>query len=234
MLYALYELARDLVVSDARQAGGHARNIVALERWLHLFSEATVQHAARGMPGLISLLGIAYLTLHLAATSGLLLWLHRRRPAAFPVVRTTLLFASCLSLVGFIAYPTAPPRLARLGIADTVSHGRISLNKGLVSSLYNPYAAVPSMHIGYALIVAASLILYCHRPLLRVLGALYPLFVLLEVIATGNHFFFDAAAGAVVALVAATAAAPITRAAGRLETLPLQSQQPSQCGELAA
>src|SRR4029453_3945681 len=67
--------------------------------------------------------GIAYLTLHLAVTAVVLLWLNRRRPAAFPFVRTTLLVASALALVGFLAYPAAPPRLAGIGIADTVSSG---------------------------------------------------------------------------------------------------------------
>ncbi len=107
-----------------------------------------------------------------------------------------------LELIGFLVYPTAPPRLAGIGINDTVSNGHIDLNKDLVSSLYNPYAAVPSMHIGYALIVAASLLLYARRPLVRVLGALYPPFALLVVVASGNHFFFDAATGALVAAAA--------------------------------
>jgi len=212
-LYGLYELARGLVVGDVREADRHAHDVVALERWLHLFSEANVQHAARTLPGLTSLLGTAYLTLHLAVTVGVLLWLHRRHLAAFAFVRTTLLLASALSLVGFLAYPTAPPRLAGIGIADTVSNGRISLNHGLVGSLYNPYAAVPSMHIGYALIVAASMVLYARRAFVRVLGVLYPPFVLIVVVVTGNHFFFDAAIGALVAVVAAAAAVPLTRRA---------------------
>jgi hypothetical protein len=136
-------------------------------------------------------------------------------PAAFVFVRTTLLLASALALVGLLAYPTAPPRLAGLGIADTVSNGHVDLNKGLVSTLYNPYAAVPSMHIGCALIVAASLLLYARRRLVHVLGALHPPFVLLVAVATGNYFFFGAAAGAIVAVVAAAVAAAVKQAARR-------------------
>jgi PAP2 superfamily len=236
VLYGLYELARGLVVSDARDADHHARDVVALERWLHLFREADVQHAARALPALIGLLGSAYLTLHLAVTVLVLLWLHQRRPAAFASVRTTLLLASALSLLGFLAYPTAPPRLAGIGITDTVSNGHIDLNKGLISSLYNPYAAVPSMHIGYALIVAASLLLYARRRLVRALAALYPPFVLLVVVATGNHFFFDAATGALVAVVAAAAAVPLTRRAapGRIRALPVRPEQLPAYEELAA
>ncbi len=235
-LYGLYELARGLVVGDTGEAARHAHRLLALERSLHFLFEAKVQRAAHALPGLTSLLGVAYLTLHLAVTAGVLLWLHQRRRAAFPFVRTTLLLASGLALVGFLLYPTAPPRLAGVGIADTVSNGHVDLNKGLVSSLYNPYAAVPSMHIGYALIVAASLLRNGRHRLVRTLGTLYPPFVLLEVVATGNHFFVDAAAGALVAGLAATAAAFLTRPAvtTRLTALPTQREPLPPVEELAA
>jgi hypothetical protein len=235
-LYGLYELSRGLVVGNTAEADRHAHRLVALERTLHLFGEADVQHAAHALPGLISLLGIAYLTLHLSVTATVLLWLHQRRPAAFPFVRTSLLLASGLSLVGFLLYPTAPPRLAGIGIADTVSNGHIDLNHGLASTLYNPYAALPSMHIGYALIVAASLLRHGQGRLVRALAALYPPFVLLVIVATGNHFFVDAATGAVVAGLAATAAALLTRQAARtrLTALPTQREPLSPFDELAA
>jgi hypothetical protein len=180
--------------------------IASLERSLHVFVEANVQHAAGALPGLIGTLGLLYLTMHLAVTGSLLFWLHRRRPAAFPLVRTTVLIASGLALVGYVAFPTAPPRLAALGIADTISGDHVNLNHGLLSSLYNPFAAVPSMHVGYAVIVGASLVRYGGRPVLRAAGVLYPALVVLVIVATGNHFLFDAAAGVIVAAVAAGAA----------------------------
>jgi hypothetical protein len=212
-LYGLYELARGTVVGDPGVAEQHAHRLVALERSLHVFHEASVQRAAHALPGLIGVLGTAYLTLHLAVTVAVLLWLHQRRPSAFAFVRTTLLLASGLALIGFLVYPTAPPRLAGIGIADTVSNGHISLNHGLVSSLYNPYAAVPSMHIGYALVVAFALLRYGRDPLVRALGVLYAPAVLLVVVATGNHFFVDAAAGALVAGLAAAATVALSRQA---------------------
>jgi PAP2 superfamily len=153
---------------------------------MRLFVEANVQRAVQTLPGLTSLLGVAYLTLHLAVTAGVLLWLHRRRPDGFPFLRTALLLASGLALVGFLVYPTAPPRLAGVGIVDTVSGGHVDLNRGLVSSLYNPYAAVPSRHIGYALIVAAGLLRHGRRLHVRAIGALYPPFVLLVIVATAT------------------------------------------------
>ena len=213
LLYALYETSRGLVGGDPSVASRHAQDIVSVERGLHVFVEGDVQDAARTVPGLIGTLGILYLTLHLAVTGGYLLWLHRRRPAAFPVVRTTLLVASGLALIGHLAFPTAPPRLAGIGIVDTVSNAHIDLNKGLISSLYNPFAAVPSMHIGYAVVVGGSLLHCGGRRALRVLGTLYPALVLLAIVATGNHFLFDAVTGVVVAGVAAPAALLLTRQA---------------------
>ena len=88
-----------------------------------------------------------------------------------------------------IRVDVAPPRLAGIGVADTVSNGHVDLNSGLVSSLYNPYAAMPSMHVGYALIVAAGVFRVDRHLLVRALAMLYPPFVLLVVVATGNHFF---------------------------------------------
>jgi PAP2 superfamily len=225
-LYGAYELARGLVVGNAAEAERHAHRLVAVERSLHVFGEASVQHAADAVPGLTGTLGTAYLTLHLTITAAVLLWLHQRRPAAFAFVRTTLLVASGLALIGFLLFPTAPPRLAGIGIADTVSNGAVSLNHGLVSSLYNPYAAVPSMHIGYALVIGACLLRYARPVLLRALGALYAPAVLLVVVATGNHFFLDAAAGALVVGLGAAATAALfhRQAPGRLTALPVRRE----------
>ena len=200
--YAAYEATRGAVAGSRMQAMRRADDIAALERRLHVFAEPNVQEAARRVPGLLGTLGVAYVTLHLIATSALLLWLYCTRNEAFPRIRTTLIVASFLSLVVFLVFPTAPPRLAGIGISDTVSHGGVDLNHGLVNSLYDPYAAVPSMHVGYALVVGAVLARTARRTALRVAGWLYPPFVLLVIVATGNHFFFDAAAGAAVVGVA--------------------------------
>jgi PAP2 superfamily protein len=232
VLYALYETSRGLVDANPGIAVRHADDVVSVERSLHVFVEDEVQQAARAVPGLIGTLGVLYLTLHLAVTGGYLLWLYLRRPTAFPVVRTTLVVASALALIGYLAFPTAPPRLAGIGIADTVSNAHFDLNKGLISALYNPFAAVPSMHVGYAVVIGGSLLYHGGRRALRVLGALYPALVLLVIVATGNHFLLDALAGAAVAGVAATTALLLTqprRASARRPTgeQPASTQAPA-------
>jgi hypothetical protein len=201
-LYAVYEATRGLVAGDANVALRHTQDVVSLERSLHIFDEGSVQRAVLAVPWLMGTLAFAYLALHLSLTGGVLLWLHRRRTAAYPFVRTTLLLATALAVVGYVVFPTGPPRLSDVGIVDTVSGGHIDLNKGLVSSLYNPFAAVPSMHAGYALIVGASLARYARHLITRLAGLAYPPFVLLVIVATGNHFFVDAAAGAAVTGIA--------------------------------
>ena len=210
-LYALYEGARGLVGGHRGVAERHASDVIRLERRLHLFLEPRVQHTAQSIPGLISVLDASYLTLHLTVTIAVLIWLHRRRPERFPYFRTALLIASGLSVIGYLAYPTAPPRLALDGIADTVSAGHLSLNHGLVSSFYNPYAAVPSMHIGYATILATAVITETKSRFVKLAAATYPFYVLLVIVATGNHFLFDAAAGALVAAIALSLAARTLR-----------------------
>jgi membrane-associated phospholipid phosphatase len=150
-----------------------------------------------------------------------LVWLHLRRPAVFATVRTTLIVASVLSLAGFLVFPTALPRMADAGLQDSVSRGAVDLNHRLISAIYNPYAAVPSMHVAYALIAAAALVAFARQPAVRVAGAVYPLFVLLVIVATGNHFFVDAAIGAAVAGAAALVATGL-RPRRTIAVLPLR------------
>jgi hypothetical protein len=213
-LYALYEATRGLVAGSRGLAIRHAEDVVSIERSLHFYVEASVQRSAGHVSGLASTFGVAYLTLHLAVTGLLLIWLHQRRPAAYPFVRTTLLLASGLAVTGYLVFPTAPPRLSGLGIVDTVSgHLPVNLDKGLVNGLYNPYAAVPSMHAGYALVVGAALLRQGHHLLTRLAGVAYPALVVLVIVGTGNHFFFDAVTGALVDILATAIAALLLRRA---------------------
>ena len=199
VLYGAYELVRGFGGEDWAAARAHTADIVQLERRLSLFVERDVQALAGALPGLPALLGVLYVALHFGATAGVLVWVHRSRPQAFPFVRTTLIVSTGLALAGYVLYPAAPPRLANLGFADTVSaHTGLNLSSDLLGSLYNPIAAVPSLHFGYALIVGVAVAQHASGRWARRAGAAYPALMLLIIVATGNHFFLDAAAGAVV------------------------------------
>jgi PAP2 superfamily len=212
-LYGAYELVRGFGSEDWAAARAHTADIVALERRLNLFVEQDIQDLAGLLPGVPALLGFLYVALHFAGTAGVLIWVHHRRPHAFPFLRTTLIVSTALALAGYVLYPAAPPRLANLGFADTVStHTGLNLSSDLLGSLYNPIAAVPSLHFGYSLIVGVAVAQLASRRSLRLVGAAYPGLMLLIIVATGNHFLFDAAAGGLVVaagwFVASRLAAP--------------------------
>src|SRR5215211_2340935 len=192
LLYGLYEAVRGAGDASLAVARDHTSDIVALERGLHLFNEQTVQEWSRVVPHLPAFLGIAYMTLHLGATALTVRWVYRRHPGAFPLLRTTLIASTAIALVGYVLYPAAPPRLSGLGFSDTVTtHTGLNLSSDLLGSFYNPLAAVPSLHLGYALIVGAALFALARRRSVRVVGAIYPAFMLFDIVATGNHFYFD-------------------------------------------
>jgi hypothetical protein len=215
-LYGLYEVVRGQGHATLGVAREHTDGIVALERHLHLFGERSIQQAAHWVPALPTLLGIAYITLHFLGTAAFLMWLHRTHPERFPVVRNTLIAATGVALSIYLLYPVAPPRLAGLGFVDTVTHNtKVNLSSDLLGSLYNPFAAVPSLHFGYALLVGVTVALLAKGRVARVIGWSYPAVMLLVIVATGNHFFFDAAGGALAIGIGYVAASRVGSPAKR-------------------
>jgi hypothetical protein len=219
-LYLVSELSRGIAAGGAEAAQRHAARIVDLERGLHVFGEGAAQRAVHHVAGLPALLGYAYVSLHMIVTAGALVWVYRRHRPDFAAFRNTLFVANAIAVLVYWLFPTAPPRLAGVGISDTVSSATsVDLGGGTVSALYNPYAAVPSMHIGFSLIVALTVFRLAGNRAVRIAALAYPAFVLLVIVATGNHFFLDAAAGALVGLtaLAAVTLAPRRQAAERLQ-----------------
>src|SRR5215213_4048630 len=201
-LYALYEVVRGFGSTTLGEARLHTAEIVSLERHLGLFFERAVQQAVESLPGVPMLLGFAYMSLHFGATAVALVWVHRSHRERFALVRTTLVISTAVSLAIYVLYPAAPPRLAGLGFADTVTDkAGINLSSDALGSLYNPFAAVPSLHFGYSLIVGVAVAVLARRRWVRWIGAAYAPFMLFTIVATGNHFIFDAAAGGLVVVL---------------------------------
>lgn len=217
-LYGFYEVVRGQGNASLTVARGHTDEIVALERHLHVFGERAVQRAAHWVPTLPTILGIAYIALHFLGTALFLIWLHRKHHRWFPVVRNTLVAATGVALAIYILYPVAPPRLAGLGFVDTVTHNaKVNLSSDLLGGLYNPFAAVPSLHFGYALLVGVTVALLAKGHVARALGWSYPVVMLLVIVATGNHFFLDAAGGALAIGIGYAAASRLDSPARRAE-----------------
>jgi hypothetical protein len=200
-LYGVYELVRGLGGGSFAAAYRHTAEIVSLEQSLHLYGEKAIQDFVQGVPVLPAMLGIAYIALHLLGTTLALIWVYRSRRERFALVRTSLVVTTAISLAIYVVFPAAPPRLAGLGFSDTVTtHAHLNLSSDMLGSLYNPIAAVPSLHFGYALLVGVVLFSFARGRTTRLVGAAYPAVMLFVIVATGNHFIFDAAAGAAVTI----------------------------------
>jgi PAP2 superfamily len=205
-----YEAMRLELRPDWPLALDHARRISSWERLAHLAWERPVQDAVLAVPGLVDALNAFYLLGHFAITGLFFLWLYRRSRAGFRLFRNAFLTATTIALAVAWRFPTAPPRVAGLGLEDTL-HRFSGIEIGAPGSggLSDPVAAVPSLHAGWAFGVAAGLFLFAGSRAVKAVAVVYPFVVVVAILATGNHFVLDAFAGALVmALGFALAALP--------------------------
>jgi membrane-associated phospholipid phosphatase len=202
--YYLYRIVRGLVDGHPNVAYQHARDIVNFERGLHSFIEVDVQRWAIDHSVFIHVANWMYVNSHFLVTTTFLIWLYVARNHAYYFVRNMFMVAMVFALIGYVAFPAAPPRfLPEWGFQDTVSDFFGNAASQTASVLYNPYAAVPSMHVAFALMIAVPAVQLVRRRALKIAWSFYPLLVTFVVISTGNHFWLDAALGAVVAACSA-------------------------------
>jgi membrane-associated phospholipid phosphatase len=197
----LYETVRGVAESNPAVAFSNARTIVDLEQSTGLFFEQGLQAWAMGQRAVIDVANFMYVNSHFVMTTGALVWLYLRHNERFYFVRNMFMVGMGLALVGYVLMPTAPPRFfPELGFVDTIAYYvNVKHDSGLVTLFFNPYAAVPSMHVAFALMVAVPAMLVVRNRVAKVLWGAYPLLVTFVVLLTGNHWFLDAVAGALVA-----------------------------------
>ena len=214
--YLLYTAARWVFVGHLREAREHAEGIVALERAAHVAIEGSIQRALDS--GAVSwLLANVYLAAQLVVLPGALAWLYRRSRPVYRRLRNTVIATWLIAVPIFALFPVAPPRLAGIGIADTVSHQAAVALTGHSTVFYNPYAAVPSLHVGFAFAIGIAAAAALEARWARALALLWGPVVTLAVVATGNHYVFDVAAGLLVTAVGFSAGRllPVWRAEAR-------------------
>lgn len=181
------------------QAFANANRIVSVEQVLGLAWEQSLQRAFLALPDLVAALNLFYFVGHFLFTGIFFVWLYRRSRDGFRRFRDGFLAATALAVVIHWLYPTAPPRLAGVGLEDTLLLlSGIDIGSPTSSALSNPVAAVPSLHAAYALGVGIGLIRFARSHIVRLAGAVYPPLVVLTVVVTGNHFLLDAVAGMIV------------------------------------
>jgi membrane-associated phospholipid phosphatase len=206
--YWLYRIVRGMVDGRAAEAFDNARTLIDAERSLGLFIEPSVHAWSSGLELVDDAASWMYLNSHFTITVVTLAWLYLRRNERFYFVRNMFMVAMGLALVGYAAFPTAPPRfMPEWGFTDSVAaFTGVSADSASADLLFNPFAAVPSMHVAFALMIGVTMAQIVRHSWARALWLAYAPVVTFVVIATANHWWLDAFLGAVVAAVAAACA----------------------------
>ncbi|KOU66458.1 membrane protein [Streptomyces sp. MMG1533] len=207
LVYACYSAGRLLVRGDVTSAVDHGLAILRVEKFLHINAEHPLNRlftteAWIGVPA-----DFWYASLHYLVTPAILVWLFRSRALHYRMARTWLMTSTFIGLIGFTLLPTCPPRLLSSGhgFVDTMAQyssygwwgGEASAPRGM-GGMTNQYAAMPSLHVGWALWCGVMLWMYGRTRTAKVAGVGYPLVTTIVVMGTANHYFLDAVAGAAV------------------------------------
>ncbi|MEV8549879.1 phosphatase PAP2 family protein, partial [Streptomyces glaucescens] len=222
-LFVLYKLGRRLATGHTDAAFANARHVWDLERALSLPGEGAVQSLLLHGDLLVRAANTYYATVHFPATAAFLIWLYLRRPGHYRWARRVLAAVTAAALVLHLAFPLAPPRmLAAAGLTDTGRvYGPSVYGPPATDTLSNQFAAMPSLHFGWALMVALGLIA-ATRSRLRWLWLAHPLLTLLVIVGTANHYWLDSlVAAALLALaLAVLRPPPRTTAPARVRRMP--------------
>jgi len=222
-VYLGYELARGLVPQDVSLALSHGRTLLDIEQTLHLDPERWLNSALAGSTVLSVVAAYYYAALHYLITPVVLVWIYRTQAAQYRFARTWIVASTALGMVGYALLPTAPPRLLGGGTGDggfvdvlaSVHRygwwgGEASVPRGL-GGLADQFAAMPSLHVGWALWCGVLVARFARHRVVRLLGVAYPVGTSLVVMATGNHYLLDVIGGAAVMGLGALVAQALAR-----------------------
>ncbi|MGW2187485.1 bifunctional glycosyltransferase 87/phosphatase PAP2 family protein [Streptomyces sp. NPDC001719] len=199
--YFGYSFIRGSAPDERSVAEAHGRQILGAEEFLHIDVEHGFNHFVASAHWLADSMDYYYGTFHFLVPVSLLVYLYVRRPGTYRWARTALSIATLLALIGFWAYPLAPPRLMPgRGFIDTANGPQDLSNPdfGALTELSNQYAAMPSLHIGWSLWCGIVIAAVAPKGWMRWLGMLYPLMTLSVIVGTANHYLLDAVGGALV------------------------------------
>jgi hypothetical protein len=211
LVYALYLLVRKLVLDAGgrERARRNAERVVALEGRLRLDLEPALQRALLRFPRVVHGLNVGYAVFNVSLTVGWLVVLYRRRDPAYQRLRHACLLAHVGAQPVFLLFPTAPPRVLE-GFVDTLSEvSGFDLEHRLLVRFYNPVAAMPSLHVAFAVVTGAAMADRAESRAVKTVAYAYPSLVSLVVAGTGNHYVLDGVAGAALGAAARGLAAPL-------------------------
>jgi hypothetical protein len=191
-LYFAYRFGRLIGVGREDVANGHAELVHRIQQFLHLPSEATMQNAVAVVPDIYELANTYYVSLHFPVIVVFLLWGFFARPRQqYAWARNLLIVQTSLALLIHVAFPLAPPRMfPEWGFVDTMAVFGPNAYGGASAAVANQYAAMPSLHIGWAVLIAVVLVRTAPRPV-AVLGVLHASVTVIVVVITANHWLLD-------------------------------------------
>jgi len=200
--FLLYFLVRGAVVDRHEEAFRNATRIIDLERALGIFWEPRMQEMVLGHQPLISLFNYIYFWLDFPLIVAFGLWLYFTHRHEYTVARDALLLSGAIALVIYNLFPVMPPRLLPTGefVGTIEKYNDLSYQAQSLKAFVNPYAAVPSLHFGWAMVIGGAMVITVRNPLVRGFGIALPWLQLAAIVFTANHFIFDAVVGCVVCL----------------------------------
>lgn len=199
--YAAYQLVRSAVGGQAGTAFDNATRLIQLEKRLGIFHEASLQQYVLPREWMVDSANYIYIYGHLPVIIMVAFWLYVRHRDNYALFRNAFMISGLIALVGFTTVPLAPPRyMPEFGFVDTIIHAQsyyVFQNPKIV----NQYAAMPSLHFGWDLLVAIAIGTCTSKRWVRCAAIFMPAFTLSGIVLTANHYFLDAVAGALVACV---------------------------------
>ena len=199
-----YEFVRGIADGQRSVAIAHGQQVIQFEQSTHTFFEPRLQAFFLPAHWLIDFANQVYLNAQFSIALSFLVWLYLFRNESYYFVRNMFVVSMGLALIGYTLYPTAPPRMfPEHGFVDTVNAFSANHNSSLAKIFINPFAAVPSMHCAFALMIGGTGVMVCRHWYARAFWAAWPLLVAWVVIVTANHYWTDAVLGWAVAVSAA-------------------------------
>jgi hypothetical protein len=198
--YFAYFLVRGFTEGSYAEAVANSHRIVEMEKLAGFFWEPAIQEQVVGNHWIVTLANWMYIWGHWPLIAIVAGWLLMRKAEAFTLFRTAFLISGAIGVVVFVTFPVAPPRLAELGLVDTVTQHSNAYRFLQPKAFTNQYAAVPSLHFGWDLLIGIALITNARSLAVRIFGAVVPVLMFAAIVLTANHYILDAIAGGVVAL----------------------------------
>ena len=206
-VYIVYAISRGSLPDKASIAFENAKDIISLEKTMGIFIEQDIQSFFLESDIWINIVNAIYTYCYFPALIVFALWAYWRHRSKYKIMRTVFVISAILSFIIFAIYPVAPPRFfngihyaENLGFVDTLAQYWSSYDIS-IQALYNPYAAMPSLHQGWTLMVGIGLVWMSKSWIVRALGVALPTAMFVGILATGNHFILDAVGGAIIIAV---------------------------------